>query len=503
MLTPGWSQLFIDALDAPSLTITYRLRRLAVSQEPGLPFEAVAVAPQLGGSRVVPRSWRSTIGSWSVDILGDPSAALAALPRGTIVELLATAAGHEERIAVGQVRNLRGLPPRLRVEVLELLSVVRSPLDVTSSTARMFGNVSATTNAISGETIMSGTYDVLSTTGFQKETGGNGAILVTPTAGAPYYRLWSSSAATSFTIADPTTAAVMGTTDVGCGLNDPVAEVGYVSGHPCDVALKVLTSTGAGTNGAYDTLPDQWGLELGVDLVDANDIQALKSVVTVSSGSYLWQVPVTAEVTDPMSWMEALLAPSGLWLTTRQGRLTMRAAHDPSGTWSPYIDTGVVIEDAEVVSIDDYEAWCGEHDVEWNTCNVTTFNGTSVGRTDGTQTATLPSGYTTTKDVSAFVFANDNAIRGDVQNRQAAAELRIPERLVLTTRRRSRAGLASGDRVVLNLVSPRVASRAAGLGNGVTGGFQSRAAMVMGVSPNWARGTVQLHVCIYPETEYS
>ena len=77
---------------------------------------------------------------------------------------------------------------------------------------------------------------------------------------------WTAKGGTSFTIV----RGQFGTTDVQHSNGAEVKEVIAFQEHPVAVALKVLTSTGAGTNGAYDTLPAHWALGIDDALVNVS-----------------------------------------------------------------------------------------------------------------------------------------------------------------------------------------------------------------------------------------
>lgn len=74
---------------------------------------------------------------------------------------------------------------------------------------------------------------------------------------------WTAKGGTSFTIV----RGQFGTTDAQHSNGAEVTEVIAFQEHPVAIALKVLLSTGAGTNGAYDTLPSHWSLGISQSLV--------------------------------------------------------------------------------------------------------------------------------------------------------------------------------------------------------------------------------------------
>ncbi len=513
----GWGAAFLASLrDVEFYAPMFVLRRIKMANEPGDTFEASS-APgamstyrvgevRINGATLTPRTWETTTGGFTVEIVGNPTDALLALPRGTIVEVMLVINGYEGRIAVGQVRTIRGTAPSVTIECLDLINALRSPLDTTADP--MFSGVTASTTTTAGAPTGTGTYTVGSTTGFQRETGGFGAFLVTPTVGDPYYRIWNASTATTFTIEDPSDASEMGTADTGASSGNDVEEVAYLYGHPFDILRKVLVSTGAGTNGPWDLLPQDWSIGVQDSYVDTADIEVAKAYVAVASGSYILQIPVTVdgavEITDPIGWLEDITAPMGIWLAMRQGAITVRAAqssHATGGVWyaTDDLDWGVTftVTLAEVVAVLDYDAWSPDHAHEYVSTIVQTAT-TARTISDGRQ-ASLPGGGSLTHDVSATVFSNPVVIETEMAARLFEADVRIPERLVLRLRGLRAAQLCVGDIIVLDLATgtDEIIHCRAG------GGFVARSAVVHEMTPDWMARTVDLAVWVYPDRSTS
>ena len=501
----GWSADFITALQTGPYRPAFLLRRIQNLSEPGYFIEVSSHPPpgsavRLGGIRVEgqsvsPRTWAVTVGAFSVEIVGDPTDVLFALPRGAIVELIADFDGVQGRIAVGQVRTFRGTAPSMWLECLDLFSALRSSLD--TGEYPLFTSVAASTTTTILHAVGAAVYTVADTTGFEKQTGGLGAIKITTTLGFVYYRIWSAKTATTFTIEDPTDATVMGTTDGGALSGSTVSEVGYIYAHPSNIALNVLCSTGGGANGPFDVLPAGWGIGVLSALVDELDASDWKNLVTlVASGSYVVQTPVTAPIANPLTWLLGILSPLGMWLTMRQGKITFRSAQDTHAVGF-VLESGYVIRISDVVSVEDYDAYDVDHEHEYESCKVTTFSGT-VTKTDGAKTATLPGGGTNNHDASAYVFENVSAIGTEAALRMVEADTRIPERLVLRLRGLSAAVLCPGDVLTLELGVPTGLSVIVYSRTGAAG-FGSRVAVVHEVSPDWLGGTVRIGVWVYPD----
>lgn len=500
----GWSPEFVAALGAGVVAPGFILRRLRSDAEPGDRFSATShsgpLAPyRLGavrveGQSVTPRTWDAQVGAFAVELVGDPREAYRCLPRGTIVELVCVIGDTEGRIAAGMVRTIRGDGPSRWIECLDLLTALRGPLDVTRDP--LFSLVTATTTTTAFEAVASGTYDVADTTGFQRETSGIGAFkVVSSVSGLTYYRLWSAAGATTFTISDASDASVMGTTDTGCLGGDAISEVAYIYGHPCDIVRKVLTSTGAGTNGAFDLLPEDWSVGLLADLVDSDDIDVWERTISVASGSYVLQTPVVESISDPLSWLLGVLSPLGIWITMRQGQLTVRCAQDL--TASGVVHTGLTITLAMVVEVEDHDSHDVQHDHEYESTTVRSYSGTTVD--DAGTPLTLPGGGTLEHDASAYVFENQSAIRTEAAARMVQSDCAIPERIVLRLRGLLAAQLCAGDVVTLDLWTGTeqqvVWAADQGWGNGA---YVGASATVQEVSPDWLGGTVRVALWVYP-----
>lgn len=503
----GWSDAFKAALSARTLAPLYLLEVVSVWEEPGAPY-LITSDPRLGGDPLIerggiqvqgqtvsPRGWSSVIGGFTVRLVGDPSRALQHLTRGTIVELRMGFSGWDpddfEPIALGQVRNLRGTPPVWSLEVLDLLSALRQRLDTTRGVHMLFSDATSVAELTANYTPGDTSLEVSTTSLFQRETGADGAVLVTPTTGAPFYLTWSGTGTGPTRFTGVSTSGVCGTPAVAAVIGDAVQEVVLLAGHPLDIARKIMCSRGGG-NGAYDVFPATWGLGLLDELVDHDDVDQWRDeVVRVASGDYVWQYPQTATVEDAYSWLAGLLAGAGLCLVMRQGRLTIRAAQD---TQAPRLHSGITITDADIIGIEEYEAWEQGHSPEY--CYVTVASADAAeGTLDaGTEAATLPQAVGASYNLSDRVFDNQSAQTGEVLARVRESALGVPERLVLRCVGLRLAELTALD--IVTLTSSRAWSRRDG-----TAGFDGRDVEVDEMTPDYVGGTVRIGLLIYPQSE--
>ena len=442
----------------------------------------------MDGATLNPRGWTTTIGAWSVDIVGDLSELLGNLTRGSIVRLRAGPpdwdAADYEPIAIGQVRNVRGTSPVWTLEVLDLPSALRSRLTVTLDEVALFSDVPQSTTIDSNYTPADGNLRVVSTTGFGRQVAGTGCVKVTPTTGDPFYLTWTGVGLAPVRFTGVSSSGQFGTTAVPAVVGDTVEEVGYVYGHPCDIARKVLQR-----NGTLGQLPDTWNLGLLHTVIDQTDADNWRdTVAVVGSGSYSWDVLVEGAVEDGYAWLSALLAGGGFFLTMRQGMLTVRAGQDSQ---SALLHSGITITDADIEAVEEYDAFDADHEPEYGFASVVT---SSDEFSVPVAPATLPAKASFVYDLSDRVFSNESEIRPEVRSRVQESATKIPERLVLRCASLRLAQLTPGDLVTLTTV--RTASRRDG-----AAGWDGRLAVVAQVSPDWVGATCKVGLLVYPETD--
>lgn len=500
----SWSTRFQDDIKASVYTPLFRLERVQFNTEAGGEF---AIYSNLGSPRIArvrveghevsPQSLSSTWGKCSVELAGEDLGDLHELvARGTFVALYAGFGGYADTdyqvVALGQVRNVKGSAPRWVVEIIDVPSGLRQRPTTNAYDALLFDDVDSTTTLSAAYVVTDTTLTVVSTSGFARETGGTGAIRITSTALSvdPYYLVYSATTATTFTVS---AANKMHTARTIADIGDLVEEVAYLYGHPIEIALKVLCSTGAGTNGTYDVLPSDWGLYVPVGFVDVDDAAAYQAgVAKVGAGSYLWEWPQVGAVDDGIGWLTTWLAAGGFFLTMRQGAITVRALQ--AATTPVGLGTVADIVDADVAQVLEHEWFSSLHDTEWANNRVYARNSsfvlTSTLSAGNTSVYQRPSGEIRDWDVSDRVFDNDAEIEAEQLNRVYEASERVPERIVLACAGLRLAGLCPGDIVTLTLDTH---SRLAG-----PGGFDRRACWVYKVSADWTTPGVQVGLLVYP-----
>lgn len=103
--------------------------------------------------------------------------------------------------------------------------------------------------------------------------------------------------------------------------NARIGELFVLTGHPIDILLRVLTSTGAGTNGVYDLLPARHGLGILQADIDVAKYVEIKNDLS-SATIYEFRI---VEPTDSKTWIEReICKTSNVYQVTRgDGKLSL------------------------------------------------------------------------------------------------------------------------------------------------------------------------------------
>ena len=514
----AWSNAFIAALDAPTITPIYRLRTQLVETEPNGGEYVITSAPGYGedevligaggptiqGSRVTPQTWASTIGQFTVPLAGDIGTLLRKVSRGTVVVLemgfLGWAVADFEIVAFGQVNAIQGADPAWTLTCLDPLAMLRQRLTSFSTRLALFHGVFGATTLTADYTSGAGTINVAATAGFYRQTSGTYAIKITPTTGSAFYLLATGSTGTTFTGStdggfvvwdDTTETYVSAVVDAVSG--DAVTGAVYLEGHPFDIVRRLLLSTGAGSNGTWDDYPLLWGWGIPEAFVDVDDIGGWKSyVVAVATGSYTWQVVVEEEITDPLGWLAGLLADAGLYLTTRQGLLTVRSAQlHTSATASPWMADEEIL-DEHITSARFIGLWDPQTSTEYTTTAITTATGT-LETADALQT--LPAASLRTYDVSDRVFSNESQVRSEMAGRLTESSCRVPEAIELVLRGLAWSRLTAGD--LPRVTTPRLRGRL----DSTRDGYDGRIVYLTSVSADHPGNRTVITALAYPTSE--
>lgn len=518
----SWSTDFVSALETAggAVAVAVRVENLVLGNGPGITgywiasasgiwphadTEAFIVGGSLTGAMasVNPVSWTPTTGGYTFRVSGDNLRGPAyGLKRGSIVGLyIALGDGPAlvtERVHLGMVTGVEGYRQgsagpgydSIAITVMDITCALGGRLGAALGDRQLFGTVGIPAVTTASETTGSGTYDVDSTSAIGLPTSGVGAVLVTPTAGDPYWRLVSSKTATTLTISTPLTTPRMGTDDVGCDSGDMVTAGWYVTGHPFDVIRKLLCSTGDGTNGTYDTLAASWGFGVPADFVDDDDIDLWRDLLLQpASGSYTWELAGISPVEDGYSWLSSLLSGAGMWISVRQGLLTLRAVQSST---LDLIGVQATLSRADLLSVDGVTWYDTAQTREYENAQVAA--GATVAYSTSGRVVTYPAEVNRLYDLTGYVYTNLSAVTTAEAARFREAAVSIWMRVDVTLSGLRCAGLCRGDLVSLSW--PEVPSRWDWV-NGLDG----YVAHVLGVLVDWTAGTVKLSLGVPPRYE--
>lgn len=517
------------------------------------------VSVSVDGAEVSPVDWTASGSAWRVVLSGVEAyaEALTVLTRGSVVGLYASAAGIEECIAIGVVRQIKSSQlPLWEIEVWDLVSALMTRLSTsyirtslaydtgedghtesgsvttytsglgtatvtvasttgfssagifvlgsayysyTGKTATTFTGCStapilgSAPEASSGDavyevtgnvtTYVSGlgtaTVTVGSTTGFARKGGASGCFRI----GDAYYA-YTGTTATTFTGVG--TTPLIGTAPTPAA-GDVVLGCAYWWGHPIDIVRGIFVSSGGG--GSADVYPTAWGYGFPRTYMDESDMARWRdTVLTVTSGTYLWRLIADAPIEAPGSWLQDHLASAGIWLVMRQGGLTVRCAQTPVDSASVY-ESGEHITDDEIRGPIEVEHFDASRERVYARVRCTARG------VDAWQRATpgsWPCSGEIVYDVSDKVITDRASITAEMLRRLANWPTRIHEVFRLTVGL-DRAALVPGD--LVRLTTAHAMSRYSAPEMGMV---DNAVLMVLRVDPDWMGGSCRLELGMLP-----
>ena len=513
----SWGGAFETWLDSDSAR--YPRWLLEIETIPGGPGGSGTVAeaildgaPAFQAQTVNPHTWEPTVGAFSVDVITDDIESLMETARrGSPVSIKMGAQGWDysafERVAIGRITNIStadALGSRYRVSCADLLSAP-TRFDTSNGNLQLFSG----TYEAGSTTTLTADYDasvpdtsisLASTTALGRPTGGSYLVLVTPDSGdPPFYLVGSGKTASSMTIDTPG-ANRYGTTRVNAANGSTVTFVSLLRGHPLDLLRQILTSTGNGTNGTYDVLPEAWGLAFPDALIDHLDIEQYRAAVNFPSSTYEWSLIIAAPLTSGVVQLRSVFAQAGLFLTVHEGQITCRAAQNPRtpGVGPFYTITPDDVDGERAVG---WEGWDAQVPHEQSGVVVngpTNADGTLAGSHTEVGSANISTAPAYPADLYPRTLAHawhltDN-VCNEVADRLYVWSATVPERFTIPMAGLIHHRLGVGALVTVTL--PRLYSRDAG------GSLFSRVGMVVRQAPDWTRGPT-LDVCILPNSSTS
>lgn len=495
----GWDSKFIAHLTARHQAPRFRLESFGPAgtqagrnPDTGLKlssyvlqgYEPIIDRVAVSGSRLTLRSWGTSNGALDIALAGDLSGVRDRIRQGLWVRLVVVWPDSEGVVFVGACESIsRGGNGAYQLRCLDILAALRSRPTRTAGEYALFHDLPVATALTAGYTAGAGTLTVTSTTGFEMDSSNGGFLLVTPGAGDPFYLRWTSKTSTVFTLA-ASLSGELGTLAVNASIG---AGVAAAAGAPRRVHQAIvrclLTSTGDGTNGAFDAWPASWGCALPDWLFDDSDCRRWDDLA-IGNTTYRSTFVYTDPQESPKSVIDNFLSASGFFAAMRQGAITIRPVLDAISDFpAPYAYS---IDDGDIESIPSYEQWSDQSSPVYyrlTVSSVTSESDPTPVSTSATQgTRQLPAQDTYTIDltgVSGGIHSQQSDNRTRILARLAryfhypceAIRLRAPDRRFAT--------LTLGD--VIDLTTDHLT----GWHPGDRLGIRKRPALVVAVSTDW------------------
>jgi hypothetical protein len=505
----GWGPDFTTMLDGNLIEPRYLLEQIKIGsfsaatrplklssfdQPPYFPY-LVRAGSSISYGSLTPGDWSRTWGQATFAILGDVREMVT---RGMAVSLKVGFAGWDvgrfESVWLGVVRNLRWERGLWYLDAVELPGALQNRFDDASDQQNLFYILPQKTKLdVPGYDPGADGFTVLDATGFEKETGSDYVARITPTGSNVYYVTATTRAVAVFS---GTTGGAfdsplnnhhppgIGTPD-SADANDTCEAIAWVQAHPITFALKILLSTGNGSNGSLDTLPVSWSYGIPRTFVDHQDADAFKRA-TLPSPAY-WDFLVDHSQADGVSWLAEQLRPGGFFVSQYQGRLTVRAITQYTGPTPGSVD----IDDSDLVDLR-YQTWDDESPVEYKQVRVLGYNNADPTSFSEENFATRPTRTSRRRDLPQAFSAVSAGWTTEVGNRLGPYDTRVPERLTLTCRGWRAARCSPGDFVTLK--SSYYQRRDQVGSHGVGTSFYQ--ALVVGGGPDWFGSTTTLEVLV-------
>tara|TARA_Y100000310_G_scaffold92966_1_gene90545 strand:+ start:1698 stop:3311 length:1614 start_codon:yes stop_codon:yes gene_type:complete len=529
----GWSADFLSELEginvSPKFIVEFLTDYHGTVGEAAF-LSSAASAPRLignevsvGGGRVTPGTWSYTKGSWSVLVIDDEANGeaydlLQTVTRGNYailrVGFLGWSEDDYETVALGALQSVTGTAPEFTFTFDSILTHWATKHETDAANMGLFDKLDlndadrtriTTTTSLAWAPGSSSELEVSATANFDRGSSGIGMLLCSdPTYGDPFYMTYTGEGTGPVKFTGVSSSDLRLTTPVPLGSGATVSACAYMDGHPCDIAQEVLLSTGDGVHGAHDDLPRTWGFAAFEEWVDSADIDEIKGIVGNKSGTdHDWQVVVEQGQDSAISWLQTLLSEAGIWLTMRQGMVTVRAAQNTDMDSSDRHEDLLLVDDFEltnedIIEVMDYQFWFSEVSTESMVCSAyynpthtysAGYTPSAVSITD-TIATTLPAVARSEHDLTDVIWVNSVDPATDVVNRCHIWELRVPEYAKVMCAGLRCAQLCPGD------VIPVTSQQLRGRLDRTADGWDAVDAMVIGVSVSWMDNTVELELCV-------
>lgn len=378
----GWGSTFLLDLSDSSIQPKYFLR---FNSLPFFAGDAVTISggynqlglptisnkgPSIRGTSVQPQTWNVSFGSFSVPVVGKIGSLFPQVRKGSLAELFCDINGNIERIAIGQLRNIKGYGVNWTLEFVDIISAMAaradgrigsSPTGNDPDKQSLFYNtgkeVEITSNWHESGGYFPTTISVADIRPFEFETSQENVARCVDVGGVEFYIKYHATMGTSFPAGDlylSTTHTI--STVIYPGVNsctnlsigDKIKSVALLKGKPQDIFAKILLSRNKTGLTPFDTYPQSYSFgaylnESIYDVGDANNQDYIKSSapsLTDYKWSYLIDSPIGIRSVIDTS------ALCGQWATWRQNAITWRGCQNPeqANLIAGYISTNDIIQ---------------------------------------------------------------------------------------------------------------------------------------------------------------
>ncbi len=500
-----WTSTFIDELEQDRLTPFYVLEAVEIPMQDPFP----SVSPALGfsslhgeanntimreGSGVSPgllrlRTWGYSAGGLVV-ALTDASDARRVARRGQAVRLLVgftPERSEMETVALGTVTNITRVGGQWRIEIRDLLGALTSRITTNGAEGALFHDQLQSTLAL---LYVPGVTQITVVDGDQLRKSPDGLfyVKITGNGGADFILSATGLAVATNTLTGLSPAGLFGTTEDTASPANACLELIVIDDHPIRIAQAILISTGLGSNGFLDRLPESCGFGIPVADVALSDMEAFVNLTDLVGHSDSWQMVFDQPISNPKGFLDAWLATGGYFLAMHQGAITCRGIVDAV----PANDTPYTFDltDDHIGKIDRYETWDSRNPVEYAEIRVFRNDGVQVNAETG-DPENIPA-----RDRIDIAMAGVYADTVDGSEIGQLVRLRLqrwffesPEVLFLTLRGWSAAKVSPGSLVRLDIGILKDRE-----------GFvwEKRRALVMQCAPDWFGASTKMVIAVLP-----
>jgi len=467
-----WGNTFISSLDTPSKTIEYFLRFVGHSNDYFLGVGNTISSSGLisiGNAEVVidnatvtPQRWSVNFGGFSIRIVGDlRPIKTSAFRKGAIAELyMRRNRTQPERVAIGQLRSLRGGRGVWDLDFGDFVSALTTRLSTKATELNFYYNAGQQTTVTHNFNFSSDPKLYLDDiTLFEKDSNEDGLVFIDDiTHGVTNYWRWSSKTTTTAPAGYLTISAV-GAWPSTSGHNtihtgEKVTVLTRLAGRPDYVFARTIMSTGNATQGTFDDFPQSWGagLNFNTNLINKIDMDLWRGVWNTATGSHDVDLVYDAPQSSGIRSLMGNFLEMGMWPVFRQGRISWRVCQDPNNANTQTV--AAHIRDRNIIEIESHSIFSESQSVVYGKSTIITSSavGNEVKTSiNVTNTQALPANDEYSRN-NKYIYRIDNPAQSSKASvdlgRMANWDLYTWEEVVLAVQEQF-AGLVAGDIVAI------------------------------------------------------